>query len=148
MSGGDTPPFDNHIAVAPPCAYNASVFVRSEVGVFCVLGRGGQGPQDSPSQGGCKTTPFFTVEGRGDMTPHDASSGKDLDVAMAPMRDTDLRLDLDDALQTLTGKQRTVIALWSQGYSQEEIGRCLGVSHQAVARTWKRAVTKLRKLVP
>ena len=77
----------------------------------------------------------------------DIVSRTERDVAMAPMRDVDLRIDLDDALQAMTGKQRAVIALWSQGYTQEEIGRCLGVSHQAVARTWKRAVTKLRKLV-
>ena len=59
---------------------------------------------------------------------------------------TDWKLDLEDALERLTEKQRSALLLvcyW--GYTQEEAGEMCGVSHQAVCRRIERATENMRE---
>ena len=53
---------------------------------------------------------------------------------------TDWKLDLEDALERLTEKQRWALLLVCYlGYTQEEAGEMCGVTQQAVSRLIERA---------
>jgi len=47
--------------------------------------------------------------------------------------DIDQRIDLIDALNKLTPRQRKVLILWAAGYTQQEIADEYGVTQQAVS---------------
>lgn len=53
--------------------------------------------------------------------------------------DTDLELDLFDAVHRLTPKQRVVVAMLSAGYTQKEVARVIGNTRAAVGIIYKRA---------
>ena len=54
------------------------------------------------------------------------------------------KIDLDAALSSLTERQREVVLLYADGYTQREIGGMLEISHQSVSRILSRAGCKLR----
>jgi len=59
---------------------------------------------------------------------------------------TDWKLDLEDALERLTEKQRWALLLVCYlGYTQEEAGEMCGVSQRAVGRRVERATEKMRE---
>ena len=65
------------------------------------------------------------------------------------MRDPDIllcetRIDLEAAANSLTDKQRQALAMWLEGYTQEEIGEELGVWHQQVSSRIDRAIGRLQ----
>ena len=49
--------------------------------------------------------------------------------------DIDQRIDLVDALNRLSPRQRKVVILWAQGYTQQEIADEYGVN-QSTASRW------------
>jgi len=49
------------------------------------------------------------------------------------MNNIDQRIDLITALNKLTPRQRKVLILWAQGYTQQEIADEYGVTQQAVS---------------
>ena len=49
-----------------------------------------------------------------------------------PWPDVDDRLDLEYALAQLSPRQRRVLTLWAQGYTQEEMAEEYGVTQVAV----------------
>ena len=49
------------------------------------------------------------------------------------MNSIDQRIDLIDALNKLTPRQRKVLILWAAGYTQQEIADEYGVTQQAVS---------------
>ncbi len=65
-----------------------------------------------------------------------------------PSDSSDISLDLDRAFAALTPKQKLVLTLYYDGFTQAEIGVMLGVSHQAVSRLLKRGGCKMADLLP
>ena len=63
------------------------------------------------------------------------------------MDQVDEMLDLDAAIAQLTERQREVALLVAQGYTQQEIGERLGITHQVVSEHWQIAVAKLREFL-
>ena len=62
------------------------------------------------------------------------------------MISADRKLDLEEALERLTEKQRWALLLVCYlGYTQEEAGEMCGVSQQAVERRIGRATDKMRE---
>ena len=59
--------------------------------------------------------------------------------------DPETRLDIEAAIEGLTDKQREALLLWLEGYTQEEIGERLGITHQAVSRLTERAVERIQE---
>ena len=57
----------------------------------------------------------------------------------------DLRLDLQRACARLTERQRAVLALVLEGYTQREIGERLGIERSVVARHLAAAQGKLEQ---
>ena len=57
----------------------------------------------------------------------------------------DLRLDLRDACRRLTARQREVVALTVDGYTQREIGERMGIAHQVVSQHWAAALAILEQ---
>ena len=57
----------------------------------------------------------------------------------------DAVIDLAAAMARLTEKQRRVISLWVQGYTQEEIAGIMGVDQATVSRTMRDVKTTLRE---
>ena len=57
---------------------------------------------------------------------------------------TDWKLDLEDALERLTEKQRWALLLCWLGYKQCEIGRICGVKQPAISRLLDRAYEQIR----
>lgn len=55
---------------------------------------------------------------------------------------SDLRIDLDKALDRLTPRQRQAVELYRDGFTQEEIGKIMGVSHQVISKIFKNLVAK------
>ena len=64
------------------------------------------------------------------------------------MNNIDTRIDLIDALNQLTPRQRKVLILWAAGYTQQEIADEYGVTQQAVSLIIKDATCKIRSSVP
>jgi len=58
--------------------------------------------------------------------------------------DADLRLDLQRACARLTERQRAVLCMVLEGYTQREIGERLGMAQQTVADEWLRIMEELR----
>ena len=59
----------------------------------------------------------------------------------------DQRLDVASAIERLTDKQRTALALWAMGYTQEEIGVVVGASGSWTCRILDSTATQLRHSV-
>lgn len=68
-------------------------------------------------------------------------------LAHDPREQLDLKLVLHDALQQLTPKQRTVIELTAQGYTEQEIAQQLHISQPAVHHLLTKAQARLRKIL-
>jgi len=64
------------------------------------------------------------------------------------MNNIDTRIDLIDALNKLTPRQRKVVILWAAGYTQQEIADEYGVTQQAVSLIIKVATCKIRSSLP
>jgi len=47
---------------------------------------------------------------------------------------TDRRLDLESALRELNDRDRSIVILWAQGYTQQEIAKEYGVNQSTVGR--------------
>ena len=59
---------------------------------------------------------------------------------------TDWKLDLEDALERLTEKQRSALLLVCYlGYTQEEAGELCGVNKAAICRRIERAAENMRE---
>ena len=54
------------------------------------------------------------------------------------------RIDLERAIAQLTAKQREVLALWLEGYTQEEIAERCGIGQSQVCKRLRRAVKRLQ----
>ena len=59
--------------------------------------------------------------------------------------DMDLRMDLQRACARLTERQRVVLALTMEGYTQREVGEMLGIERSVVARHLAAAQGKLEQ---
>lgn len=57
----------------------------------------------------------------------------------------DVLLDMEDAGEGLTDRQRQVCLLILTGYSQDEIAQMLGLNQSTISRHWTRALGKLRR---
>ena len=55
-------------------------------------------------------------------------------------------MDLAPLLAQLTPHHREALLLWVDGYTQEEIGKRMGVTHQSVSRYIARAREALTRL--
>ena len=62
--------------------------------------------------------------------------------------DIDQRIDLVSALNKLSPRQRKVVILWAQGYTQQEIADEYGVTQVAVHYWIRDATYILRELFP
>jgi len=51
----------------------------------------------------------------------------------AAIEQAEARMDIEQACESLTRKQWEALALWLQGYTQEEIGERLGIRQQAIS---------------
>ncbi len=58
-----------------------------------------------------------------------------------------LRLDLEAALRELPPRQLQAIELTAAGYTEEEIARLMGISHQTVSRLLAKARRTLKKFL-
>lgn len=56
----------------------------------------------------------------------------------------DTLLDVQQAMALLTERQRQVLGLWGQGYTQQEIGESLGITQAAVCYRLAHAMSTLR----
>ena len=64
------------------------------------------------------------------------------------MERTDRRLDLESALRELNDRDRSVVVLWAQGYTQQEIADEYGITQQAISLIVKDATCKIRDSIP
>ena len=62
-----------------------------------------------------------------------------------PQGRVERRLILQEAIEELTPKQREALALWMQGYTQEEIGERVGITQRTVGRRLERAFKRIRE---
>ena len=60
--------------------------------------------------------------------------------------DIDQRIDLISALNKLSPRQRKVVILWAQGYTQQEIADEYGVHQSTVSRWISGCVHKMGEL--
>ena len=60
------------------------------------------------------------------------------------MNNIDQRIDLIDALNKLTPRQRKVLILWAAGYTQQEIADEYGVAQRTISRWLQKSVSKMR----
>jgi len=60
--------------------------------------------------------------------------------------DIDQRLDLIDALNKLSPRQRKVLLLWAAGYTQQEIAKEYGVTQRTISRWIQKSVSKMGEL--
>ena len=58
--------------------------------------------------------------------------------------DIDQRIDLIAALNKLSPRQRKVVILWAQGYTQQEIAKEYGVAQRTISRWLQKSVSKMR----
>ena len=61
--------------------------------------------------------------------------------------DIDQRIDLVSALNKLSPRQRKVVILWAQGYTQQEIADEYGVNQSTVGRWILDSVHKMGELL-
>ena len=66
---------------------------------------------------------------------------------LRPSDTSDLSLDLRAAFATLTERQRIVVTLYYDGWTQREIGQVLGVSQPAISKLLKRGGHKMTQFV-
>ena len=52
--------------------------------------------------------------------------------------DAETKLELQEAITALTPTQRQAVLLYSQGYTQKEIGEVLGITQGAVSQILRR----------
>ena len=57
--------------------------------------------------------------------------------------DIDQRIDLISALNKLSPRQRKVVILWAQGYTQQEIADEYGVAQRTISRWLQKSVSKI-----
>ena len=69
------------------------------------------------------------------------------DPLLNPWVGIDGRMDIRDALSQLTDKQREALALWVEGYTQEEIGEALGITQRNAGRRIERAIARIREIL-
>ena len=55
-------------------------------------------------------------------------------------KDIETGIDIQRAIDALTIRQRVVVRLWMDGYTQREIGAMLGISQPAVCQCLMRAI--------
>ena len=58
----------------------------------------------------------------------------------------DARIDLINALNRLSPRQRKVVLLWAQGYTQQEIADEYGVTQRTISRWIQKSVSKMGEL--
>ncbi len=58
--------------------------------------------------------------------------------------ESDTRLDLNRAMESLTDKQREAMTLYLSGYTQADIGAMMGASQQAAQQMIERACSVIR----
>jgi len=61
---------------------------------------------------------------------------------------TDRRLDLESALRELNDRDRSIVILWAQGYTQQEIAKECGVTQRTISRWLQKSVSKMRGFYP
>jgi len=64
------------------------------------------------------------------------------------MNNIDQRIDLINALNKLTPRQRKVLILWAAGYTQQEIADEYGVALRTISRWIQRSVSKMGEFLP
>ena len=62
--------------------------------------------------------------------------------------DIDQRIDLIDALNKLSPRQRKVVILWAQGYTQQEIADEYGVTQRTISRWIQKSMSKMGDSIP
>ena len=62
--------------------------------------------------------------------------------------DIDQRIDLVSALNKLSPRQRKVVILWAQGYTQQEIADEYGVNQSTISRWISVSLHRVGKLSP
>ena len=60
----------------------------------------------------------------------------------------ELRDSLDAALRSVSPRQQRILALWSEGYSIDEIARSLGITAPRASDEKYKAIAKLKKQLP
>ena len=55
------------------------------------------------------------------------------------------RMEMEEVLDQMTEKQRRVFVLYGRGYTQQEIGRMMGVSQVAISKHLRTALEKVKK---
>ena len=64
------------------------------------------------------------------------------------MNNIDTRIDLIEALNKLTPRQRKVVVLWAAGYTHKEIAKEYGLTRRRISQICAESISLLRSSIP
>ncbi len=77
----------------------------------------------------------------------DSSGGDSVQASPSGREGDDRRIDIERAVGELSQRDQRILRMYGEGYTDEEIGSVLHVSHQAVNKTRQKANLRLRNLL-